>query len=301
MPDPTRKTLSATQVPALFNRSPYATRWMLHQWALGRINLDVGENERMAWGKRLERVILDAAAEELKAEVHDVQQYLTAPGFRIGCTVETLCFHPEWGRGVIEAKNVDWLQWRDNWTETAAPPHIEMQLQIEMLVGNGEQPAAWGAIACLVGGNDLRLYRREFNADFIVEADLEVMQFFADVDADEAPPVAGAAVEVPFINELWPAEERAEPLMLNDEEWSRTLLEYDHARTDRLNAQKVEDAAKAKLLGKCSGYADVRLPGGGGFKITRTPIAAAVIERKAHTRTEIKIIDRPKVADPFEV
>ena len=58
------------------------------------------------------------------------------------------------GPGVLELKNVDWIAHRAQWG-TEPPAHILVQLQAQLAAtGFG-----WGAVAALVGGNDLHIYR----------------------------------------------------------------------------------------------------------------------------------------------
>lgn len=290
MPDITRKTISATQVPALFNVSPYVTRWMLYKWLRGEIELESPENSRMAWGSALERVILDAAALELGAEVHTVQQYLT--NNLIGATVETICLHPTKGWGVIEAKNVDRAIWYQSWTETAAPKHVEMQLQAEMLVGNGNDPFEWGAIACFIGGNELRLYERTRDHQFCADAMVAASKLFSDVSASVEPEIAGEEIEVPFIKQLWPTQHQ-EPLSLNDPKWTKIAYEYEDARAQRLAFEKIEGKAKAALRGAAQDHSALILPGGARVDFTTVQQPDKVI--KAHTQTRMSVKGVPSI------
>ena len=69
MPDPDLKSVSASQASALFNVSPYITRWMLwNMFAHGLVDTRA-ESTRMMWGKIRQRPILDQVAREWKFEV----------------------------------------------------------------------------------------------------------------------------------------------------------------------------------------------------------------------------------------
>ena len=138
MPDPNRQTVSASAVSALWNNNPYTTLYMLWHHFKNSVSLDGVENERMTWGNRLERAILYGIAEELHLDVRPNTGYRRAVDARLGATVDADCIHPDWGAGAVEAKNVDYLRWRDTWTSTTAPAHIEAQLQCQMLIGDGK-------------------------------------------------------------------------------------------------------------------------------------------------------------------
>jgi hypothetical protein len=70
MPDPLRKTISATQAPALFNVSPYVHALdALPAVRQGRRHRRRPSDARMSWGKKLQPLIIAQAAEELRLEV----------------------------------------------------------------------------------------------------------------------------------------------------------------------------------------------------------------------------------------
>src|SRR5712671_4055890 len=110
MPDPERRTISATESPALFGASPYATPWMLYQRFANGVDIDSQGDNRMDWGQRLEPLILAHAAQELRLEVRpnrepDGTQRYVRRG-RLGCTRDGTVICPDRGPGAIETKAV---------------------------------------------------------------------------------------------------------------------------------------------------------------------------------------------------
>lgn len=300
MPDPQMKTVSATQVAALFNLSPYETRWMLHRQFRG-VEVE-RETERMTWGKLLEPVILFSAAQELRIEMttNEQAEYVRGPLARdkpliLGCTVDAYFEDPEFGKTVIEAKNVDWLQWKEKWSETAAPPHIELQVQAQMAVLG----ATFGYIACLVGGNELRLYRRKIDQDTIALIRVEADTFLVDADRDKAPEPFGEPIEIPYINKLWPAVEPAKVYEYAPEreaEIAETINRFRHAKDQESFYKKMKEGSRAKLLGWTED-AEIVKAGGLGLKIGKTEIAETTSTRKAHVRNNLKV--HGKLEDRF--
>lgn len=305
MPDPQMKTVSATQVAALFNLSPYETRWMLHQQFRG-VEVE-RETERMTWGKRLEPIILYSAADELRIEITSNEQAEYVRGdelpdgfLPIGCTVDAHFEDPEFGLTVIEAKNVDWLQWKEKWSETAAPPHIELQVQAQMAVLG----ATFGYIACLIGGNELRLYRREIDQGLIVDIANEARGFLHLVETDNAPEPFGEPIEIPYINKLWPAVEPAKVYEYAPEreaEIAETINRFRHAKDQESFYKKMKEGSRAKLLGWTED-AEIVKAGGLGLEIGKTEIAETTSTRKAHVRTNLKVHGKleDRFAEDFE-
>lgn len=295
MPDPTKKTVSATQIASLFNQSPYASRWMMWQEFRG-LEMDDDPNERMTWGKRLEMPIIEAAAEELRVDVNWNHRGEYRTKGRIGCTIDADFTDPEHGPTVIEAKNVDWLQWKDKWTETAAPPHIELQIQAQMHVHG----ARFGYIAVLIGGNELRLYRREIDPDVIDLMLAEAEKFLASV-ADGAEPAAqDVAIEIPYLLALYP-ESEPEKWAEYDKDDERSVAElinkYRYAKAQESFYKKLSADAKAGVLKRMT---DCQLMTAGGLtiRIDKSQVEETTTVRKAHVRTNIKVTG--ELADTFK-
>ena len=92
------------------------------------------------------------------------------------------------GPGILEIKNVDWLQFKRNWTKEGdsleAPGHIEVQVQSQLHVIE----RAWAAIGVLVGGNELKMLIRDRDPEVGKKLDDATKAFWRDVKAGKAPP-----------------------------------------------------------------------------------------------------------------
>ncbi len=275
MPDKTKTTISATEMPALFNASPYTTRWMLWQRFARGQEIEKTADNRMDWGKRLQPLLLDAAAQDLRFDRGDgIERDVKVTANPIvdgadlymrrgllGCTRDGDVYCPDRGPGVIETKAVfDYRVWMEKWGGGATPPReYEIQLQQQMYVGDGEKPFEWGVLSAWVGGEMFYFERRpipELWDSFQVEA----ATFFEQVRCGIEPPAFGAVQEVPLMTKLF--SPKAMTVLDYREsadatEWAQKVAMMDWHATERLGHEKGEKAIKAEL---------VALMGPGGYE-----------------------------------
>src|SRR5882724_10027041 len=161
MPDPTKATISATEASGLFNVSPYVTRWMLWQSFAKGVDIDATEDSRMSWGKKLQPLIIQQAADDLKFEVVPNADDTYHRRGLLGCTRDATIICPDRGPGALETKCVfDYRTWMADWAGGKSPPRThEIQVQQQMLVGDPSGDEAnnfgmykWGVIAAWVAG-----------------------------------------------------------------------------------------------------------------------------------------------------
>lgn len=275
MPDPLKKTLSATQIPALFDASPYLTKWLLWQHFANDLPIDKEADERMDWGKRLEPAIFKAVCEELNldGEHHAGQEYFRHESLPIGCTPDGTIFDLNRGEGSVECKNVDWLRWRDAWSDTEAPRHIEIQTQSQMLV-RGHR---WGIISCLVGGNDLRLYHREPDLALHREIEERVAEFFASVKERREPDPLGVEMEMSAFRSLRDLGSRERLSLMQSKEAHDLISEYAFWTIRESSAKKERAARKRRLEIMARDAAEIRAHGW-LLKLNRSQITESAIE-----------------------
>jgi hypothetical protein len=80
--------LTSTEAAALFDCSPYATEFELHQYKTARLQPEFTENDRMKWGKRLESVIAEGIGEDYGLKVVPFKTYLRIPELRMGSSFD---------------------------------------------------------------------------------------------------------------------------------------------------------------------------------------------------------------------
>ena len=188
------KDVTSTQVSALFDCCPYLTHFELwHQKRSGIVEEFVADN-RTTWGNRLEQVIAEGfAAEHGMEKPKRWNVYARREGMRLGASFDYIADSGsripeggdvwEWRKVLLECKNVDYLEWREKWTETEAPPHIELQVQTQlMLSGIGR-----AFIVALVGGNTLVAHERTPEPEVQAKIIEKVSAFWSSVEAGIAP------------------------------------------------------------------------------------------------------------------
>lgn len=257
MPDPLRQTVSASQTAALFNASPYLTPWLLYRELKFGEEVPREETNRMDWGKRLEPLLITAAADDLKLEVipnrgPDGKQIYVRNGV-LGASRDARVICPDRGPGALEIKYVsDYGVWMREWEGGKKPPrHVEIQLQTQMCVGEDGESWKWGTIGAFCGAEMFYFERKPIN-ELWAAMEAEAAEMLRRVGASEEPDPTGAVVEVPLIQKIFAPTPENVLDMRQDEagiEWSRKVQLMKHHAAERLGNSKAEEKIKAELKG----------------------------------------------------
>lgn len=287
MPDPLMETLSATQSAALFDVSPYTTRWLLWRVFSGldeMESLDAEENERMLWGNLHEPTVFKEAMRrlDLEGEYNEAQEYVRHPEHPIGCTPDGKVFHPSKGKAVVQVKCVDWMIWKDTWTEDLPPPQICHQVQHEMQV----MDAQWAVIPTLINGNELRLYEMYPDAELQSEILKRANEFFIDVKEGNEPDPLGVPMEQPTLlkREYKPAE--TTDLTASEEAYD-AIQALRHWTPLVSGGNKAIKNAKAKLIALSGGAGRIKAHGY-GCEIKQSETKETAIELPKELRSELR-------------
>lgn len=180
--------LTSTEISAVFGISPYLSRYELWHCKRDKREIPFEPNERTIIGKHLEAGIAAAACELNGWNAAPMDDYGRIPAARLGASFDWQITLDNGQRALLEIKNVDYLIYKNQWINPAtgeeeAPPHIELQVQHQMLVSGID----WAAIFALVGGNQPVTLIRE--ADPIIHAAIRsrAAEFWRTVDAGEKP------------------------------------------------------------------------------------------------------------------
>lgn len=238
---------------------------------------------RLSWGLKLEGVIAAAAAEEKGWTVRR-GRYAIADDCRLGASLDFEIDHDPTGQfegpGVMETKNVDWLQHRRKWTDDEPPAHILLQNQAQ-LAATGY---AWGAIPALVGGNDLRIHVYAARPTLIAEIKRRVDAFWQSVADGTPPPADGSDSASHVLAHLYAEPEDDAVDMSANNEWSEAVAELIRAQKARKDADGAYDLAKNRVAALLGNY---KRGWGGGFSVS-TAITAAKQDRPAREGEIIK-------------
>lgn len=277
MPDPDRKSLSATESPALFGASPYLTEWMLYMKFAEGLDIEPDSHSRMDWGSKIQPLVLEQVRDDKKLEVHANEgAHYDRLGY-LGCTRDAKIICPDRGPGSLEIKCVfDFRSWATTWDGgRTVPRHYEIQLQQQMYVGDtqgGGYGHLWGLIAVWCCA-EMHYFEREPDNELWVQLTTRAQRFFDNVAARREPDPFGSLVELPFMRERWKpiAESTLDRREATDEnahllERAALYASLDaSAKADEKEAEKI----KAELLAIAKDRETVWLPHGANFKIKR--------------------------------
>ena len=280
---PLQGFVSSSEIAALFGLSPYNTPYQVWAYHARGVRIEADADERIEWGIRLQDDILAATAATRRWDVepNDGDKFVRHADatVRAGATVDAFVRNHERGLGVVEAKNLDRLIWLNDWTDTEAPAHIELQLQHQLLVTG----ARWGCIAALVGGNELKLYEREPRPKVHAAIIDQLAGFWARIDKGDTPDPSEAADDrnLDALAALFPLPTPKSVLdMRDDEAIAQAIQTYQWAVEQRKFHTKIEHAKKAEILATMQSNEVLRATGyrvtasrGAGVRITVKEVA----------------------------
>lgn len=255
-----QSVVGAAEVAALFDASPWVTRYELWHRKRGTIatpdfNAVVDgkpENERIYFGVKLEPVIIEAAKERWGYTDREQVDRLTN-GKGLGGHPDRRVMCPERGPGILEVKMVDWLE-RKKWGDEP-PLHYLLQNQGYQ----GLDQVAWGDVIVLVGGNALERFQYTFRPTLFAEIERRVATFWDDVREGREPPVDYARDGKTLVEVLGdPTEELAD---LRDdlaaEQWA---IDFAAGKAMRDAGEAQMEAAKTRLIERIGTAGKALLP-----------------------------------------
>ena len=247
------KNIGGSEIAALFDLQPdYAmSAYELWQVKAGRIPAPEVAGERPAWGLRLELAVAEAAAEK---EGWEIEQggHVEHPTVRgAACTLDFTVHGDPRGLGVLECKNTDWMVHRRTWTDDEPPPHILLQLQHQLAcTGYG-----WGAVACLVGGNDLRVYHYQRNDQVVAKIESLVAAFWRSIEDGRPLPKIDWSASTGRALAALHRDDNGEMVSLEgDNHLAEVCAQFLHARDRRRTAEQDEQAAKNIIMEKVGAH-----------------------------------------------
>jgi hypothetical protein len=169
----------------------------------------------------------------------------------------------------------DYEQWARRWGGgDAVPRDYEIQLQTQMLVGDGDGAPQfkWGLIAVWVCAK-MYYFERKPISDLWEGLQQEARNFFGDVAAKREPEPFGVAVESKLLRELYPTRPdsmldlSADPDAVKVSEQVSMFKLHKELATG--NAGCAEEL-RLKLLAFAKDYHFVKLPCGVGYRVQKS-------------------------------
>lgn len=257
-----QQDLTSTECAALFGCSPYATEYELYHRKTGELEDSFEATDRTRWGNRLEAAIAYGIAEDYGLIVQPKKHYMRIPELRMGSSFDfevtgivdgfsgDEVFRDLFRENpsiLVEVKNVDGLQFKRGWIADEAgieaPPHIELQVQHQMEVADAE----YVIVAPLVGGNTPRPFFRKRNREYGAMIRAKVAEFWARVDAGQAPE-PDFTKDGDTIARMLANDNGQTVDMTGNNRLAELVAEYNAASADEKAAKARKDAAKAETL-----------------------------------------------------
>jgi predicted phage-related endonuclease len=259
--------IGASEVAALYDLQPdYAPgRYALWMHKAGRVPLPEVTGDLVEWGLRNEPAIAAGAAA--------MGGWTLQPGFYashecgLGATLDRVAAAPGevelemgWtGMGCIELKNVGYLQAVQGraWGGDDPPPHVRLQLQAQMAASGFR----WGAIAALIGGNSLRIWRYAAAPELQAEMIRAVAAFWQSI-RDGVPPVPdGSDLTTRAIRVQLPEREEEPMDLRGDNQAEEAAATYHRLRAEKKRIEAEMAEAKNILLEKAGAHRAALLNG----------------------------------------
>jgi len=239
------KYIGASEVAALFGHSPYLTKFELWHQKRGNIEDSFQENERVFWGSVLEPAIARGAAETHGWKLDKPAGYYVHDSVEgMGATPDYIITDKEKGEGLLEIKSIDWIVFKDSWDEGEPPIHYLLQLQ-HQLACTGHK---WGAIAALVGGNQLEIFTYDRHEATISKIEQAVKEFWGSVREGQEPPAV--AEDYSLLQEMFTHASHKQEDLTADNELPGLCAQYKEAGQRRKEAEKEEKGAKSRIMQK---------------------------------------------------
>ena len=239
--------VTSTEVSALFNLNPYITEFELYHQKREKIVINIDDNERMAWGRRLEDSIAREFAERNKFKVQSFDVYMRNPETRMGSSFDYKIVSEEEPM-ILEIKNVDSLQYRSKWIEhdennIEPPEHIALQLQHQLEITGYNV----GYIVALVGGNTMKVVRSERDPRIGKLLRGKVENFWERIKLG-VPPDVDYTRDAQYIMKNLCNQADAGLVLTADEDMDKLIDDYNAVNREYVSIGKMRDQIKAQIL-----------------------------------------------------
>ena len=239
--------VTSTEVSALFNLNPYQTEFELYHQKKDKVVINIDDNERMAWGRRLEDSIAHEFAERNKISVEPFDVYMRDPETRMGSSFDYKITSKK-EPAILEIKNVDVLAYRKNWIEhdeynIEPPEHIALQLQHQLEITGYNV----GYIVALVGGNTMKVVRSERDPRIGKLLRGKVENFWERIKLG-VPPDVDYTRDAQYIMKNLCNQADAGVILEADENMDKLIDDYNAVNREYVSIGKMRDQIKAQIL-----------------------------------------------------
>ena len=239
--------VTSTEVSALFNLNPYQTEFELYHQKKDKVVVNIDDNERMAWGRRLEDSIALEFADRNKFKVEQFDVYMRNPETRMGSSFDYKIVSEEEPM-ILEIKNVDALAYRKNWIEhdennIEPPEHIALQLQHQLEITGYNV----GYIVALVGGNTMKVVKSKRDPEIGKLLTQKVKNFWEKIQTNTEPN-PDYTKDAQYIMKNLCNQADASTILNADPEMDQLIADYIAVNAEYKSLNTTRDAIKAQIL-----------------------------------------------------
>ena len=239
--------VTSTEVSALFDLNPYQTEFELYHQKKDKVVVNIDDNERMAWGRRLEDSIALEFADRNKFKVEQFDVYMRNPDTRMGSSFDYKIVSEEEPM-ILEIKNVDALAYRKNWIEhnednIEPPEHIALQLQHQLEITGYNV----GYIVALVGGNTMKVVKSKRDPEIGKLLTEKVKNFWQRIKTN-TPPDVDYTRDSQYIMKNLCNQADASTILNADPEMDQLIADYIAVNAEYKSLNTTRDAIKAQIL-----------------------------------------------------
>jgi predicted phage-related endonuclease len=289
--------VGGSETAALFDEHPRITRFELWHRKAGNVpEPDLSDNKRVEVGSVIEPAIATLVTKMHGWNVKKVRRYLrkslalfNGNEVGIGGSPDFGIEAHERGPGVLEIKNTDWLVFR-NWQDGEPPLQYELQLQHYLHLMQRE----WGAIAVLVGGNDLRVFIRDGRPNIGRMIEKKALEFWSSMIRGE-PPKPDFAFDAETIGQLYGTSKPGTVIDLShDNRLHELIAEYQRGGALEKQGEQIKTASKAEMLEKIG---DNEIVYCGDWRINAKQVAAKHIAYDRDAYRDFRMFPNSKPKD----
>jgi putative phage-type endonuclease len=238
-----RQGLGGSDVAAALGLSPWKSPLELCLEKIGEAPKTATEpNESMLWGKKMEIPIRDEFARRTGFPVKPLRSMLRHPCFPFMlANLDGLVDVPDKGLGILEIKTASAFK-ASEWEDGRCPDHYMLQLQHYLSVTGLD----YAIICVLIGGNQLKWTTVAADPELIENLITLESDFWRHVTNKVPPPVDGSSACAEMLTRLYPASNKATPLIL-PQEADNWIQEYLQAKNDADAAEERKRLAENRL------------------------------------------------------
>lgn len=234
--------ITSTMSAALFDLSPWLTKFELYHAKKSGVQVPFVANERMNDGLSLEPYAAAKVAADMGWTHHKITGYARLPELRMGSSFDYLVCGEDGKEGILELKAVDYRKLKTDWLDDEAPPHIEIQVQHQMECLDKD----WCAIVAFHSIYDYRMIIRERDREMGAAICDAVKMFWRWVENSNEPSpdyFRDSAV----INALYKPEGELLDYTA-DAELNALLSKYSRLNDEEKQVEKEAKATKAEIF-----------------------------------------------------